>query len=173
MLLQKTEFEGLFIIEPHLFKDERGYFFESFNLESFEKNNIKFNPVQDNESYSVKGVIRGLHYQMEPFAQSKLIKVTSGKIFDVSLDLRELSKTYKKWFGIILDPENKNQVFIPRGFAHGFSVLSESAIVQYKCDNFYNPYFERSINPIENMFNIDWHLEGINPIISKKDQNTL
>ena len=169
MKIIETGFEGLYIIQPKVYSDSRGYFFESFKLETFLTAGIPFNPVQDNESKSVKGVIRGLHYQLNPFAQAKLIRVVVGKIYDVAVDLRKSSKTFGKWYGIDLDSENKTQFFIPKGFAHGFSVLSETAVIQYKCDNLYNPQFERGISLNDPELKIDWNLGNIIPIISEKD----
>jgi dTDP-4-dehydrorhamnose 3,5-epimerase len=170
MKIIETGFKGLFVIQPRVFADSRGYFFESYKLEAFLKAGIPFNPVQDNESRSLKGVIRGLHYQLEPFAQAKLIRVVIGKIFDVAVDLRKNSETFGKWLGIELDSENKTQFFIPKGFAHGFSVLSDTAVIQYKCDNLYNPQFERGIALNDPDLNIDWNLGDIKPVISDKDQ---
>jgi len=169
MKFTETGFDGLFIVEPEIFEDQRGYFMETFNQEVFRKAGIVFNPVQDNESESVKGVIRGLHYQLRPFDQAKLIKVAEGKILDVALDLRTASKTYGKWFGIELDSEARRQLFIPRGFAHGFSVLSNSAVIQYKCDNFYKPQFERGILATDPSLAIDWKINISEAIISEKD----
>jgi dTDP-4-dehydrorhamnose 3,5-epimerase len=169
MKIIETGFEGLYIIQPKVFADIRGYFFESYKMETFLKAGIPFNPVQDNESKSVKGVIRGLHFQLNPFAQAKLIRVVVGKIYDVAVDLRKNSKTYGKWYGIDLDSENKTQFLIPRGFAHGFSVLSDIAVIQYKCDNIYNPRFERGISLNDPDLNIDWKIKQIMPIISDKD----
>lgn len=169
MKIIKTGFEGLCIIQPKVYSDSRGYFFESFKLETFLMAGIPFNPVQDNESKSVKGVIRGLHYQLEPFAQSKLIRVVLGNIFDVAVDLRINSTTYGKWYGIELDSENKIQFFIPKGFAHGFSVLSDTAVIQYKCDNLYNPQFERGISLNDPDLGIDWKIRDMAPVISEKD----
>jgi dTDP-4-dehydrorhamnose 3,5-epimerase len=169
MEITETGFIGLKVIQPRIFSDSRGYFFESYKLETFLKAGIPFNPVQDNESKSVKGVIRGLHYQLEPFAQAKLIRVVLGKIFDVAVDLRKNSKTFGKWYGIELDSENKTQFFIPKGFAHGFSVLSDTAVIQYKCDNLYNPQFERGISLKDPDLAIDWRVEDSKPIISDKD----
>ena len=126
------------IIEPDLFPDSRGYFFESYNNRKFSKEGIDYSPLQDNESSSSQGVIRGLHYQEDPFAQAKLIRVIEGVIYDVALDLRIGSPTYGKWCGLKIDSEAKSQFLIPKGFAHGFSVLSERAIVLYKCDNYYS-----------------------------------
>jgi len=169
MKIIETGFEGLYIIQPKVYSDSRGYFFESFKLETFLMAGIPFNPVQDNESRSVKGVIRGLHYQLNPFGQAKLIRVVVGKIYDVAVDLRENSKTYGKWYGIELDSENKTQLFIPKGFAHGFSVLSDIVVFQYKCDNFYNPEFDRGISLNDPDLGIDWRLEDLKPTISEKD----
>ncbi len=169
MKIIETGFEGLYIIHPKVYSDSRGYFFESFKLETFLLSGIPFNPVQDNESKSVKGVIRGLHYQLIPFAQAKLIRVVIGKIYDVAVDIRKSSKTYGKWYGIDLDSENKTQFFIPKGFAHGFSVLSETAVIQYKCDNLYNPEFERGISLNDPELKIDWKVKNLKPIISEKD----
>ena len=169
MEITETGFSGLNVIQPKIFSDTRGYFFESYKLETFLLAGIPFNPVQDNESKSVRGVIRGLHYQLEPFAQAKLIRVVLGKIYDVAIDLRRNSLTFGKWYGIELDSENKTQFFIPKGFAHGFSVLSDTAVIQYKCDNLYNPQFERGIRLNDPELNIDWRIGDLIPIISEKD----
>ena len=171
MKITETGFEGLYIIQPKVFSDSRGYFFESFKLETFLMAGIPFNPVQDNESRSVYGVIRGLHYQLNPFDQAKLIRVVVGKIYDVAVDLRKNSLTFGKWYGVELDSENKTQFFIPKGFAHGFSVLSEIAVIQYKCDNLYNPQYERGISVKDTDLAIDWKIDWIEPVISNKDQN--
>jgi len=165
-----TGFSELYIIKPSLYTDARGYFFESYNSDSFKKLGISFIPVQDNESKSSKGVIRGLHYQLKPHDQAKLIRVVDGKIFDVALDLRRDSKTFGKWFGIELDSDSKNQLLIPRGFAHGFSVLSDTAIVLYKVDNIYNKLSERGIALTDPILDIDWRLGDTNSVISEKDQ---
>jgi dTDP-4-dehydrorhamnose 3,5-epimerase len=169
MKIVETGFKGLTVIKPSVFTDSRGYFFESFNQVSFDNSGLSFSPVQDNESKSVKGVIRGLHYQLQPYPQAKLIRVVMGKIFDVALDIRKDSLTFGKWFGIELDSENKDQLLIPHGFAHGFSVLSEIAIIQYKCDSLYNPKFERGINLNDPTLDIYWKLGSTLPIISDKD----
>ncbi|HNW57738.1 MAG TPA: dTDP-4-dehydrorhamnose 3,5-epimerase [Bacteroidales bacterium] len=169
MKVIETGFKGLIVIKPAIFSDNRGYFFESFNQSSFLKAGISFLPVQDNESKSTKGVIRGLHYQLNPFAQAKLIRVVEGKIFDVALDIRKDSLTYGKWFGIELDSETKDQVLIPKGFAHGFSVLSDIAIIQYKCDNIYNHQSERGISLNDPELDIYWKLGSTTPVISEKD----
>jgi dTDP-4-dehydrorhamnose 3,5-epimerase len=169
MKIIETGFKGLLIIKPVIYTDSRGYFFESFNQAAFQDSGISFSPVQDNESKSVQGVIRGLHYQLKPFPQAKLIRVVSGKIFDVALDIRKDSLTFGKWFGIELDSENKDQLLIPHGFAHGFSVLSDIAIIQYKCDNIYNARFERGINVNDPSLDIYWKLGSAIQVISEKD----
>jgi dTDP-4-dehydrorhamnose 3,5-epimerase len=170
MKIIETGFKGLLIIKPVVYTDPRGYFFESFNLNSFKNEGVDFNPVQDNESKSVKGVIRGLHYQLNPFPQAKLIRVVMGKIFDVAVDIRKDSLTFGKWFGIELDSENKDQLLVPHGFAHGFSVLSDIAVIQYKCDNLYNSKFERGINMNDPALDIYWKLGSVEPIVSDKDR---
>ena len=171
MIITKTEIEGLVIIQPEIFYDSRGHFFESFNIEALRKEGIDFNPVQDNESQSVRGVIRGLHYQLNPHPQAKLVRVVEGKIFDVALDLRKNSETFGKWYGIELDSDSKKQLLIPRGFAHGFSVLSNTATVQYKCDNTYNPAMERGINIMDTEINIDWKIDKNSYIMNNRDMN--
>ena len=165
MKINKTFIEDLLIIEPQLFKDERGFFYESYN-----KNNLDINIVfvQDNESKSYKGVIRGLHFQTPPFEQTKLVRCVSGNILDVAVDLRTNSKTYGKSFSIELSSENNKQLFVPKGFAHGFQVLSETAIVNYKVDNFYNPKSDSGIIWNDKDLSIDWNLD-LKPILSKKD----
>jgi dTDP-4-dehydrorhamnose 3,5-epimerase len=169
MELINTGFNGLYIIKPKIFFDHRGYFFENYKQEILARAGISFNPIQDNESKSSKGVIRGLHYQLKPFDQAKLVRVVAGRIYDVALDLRKESPTFGKWFGTGLDSETKNQLFIPRGFAHGFSVLSETAVIQYKIDNIYNPQTERGINLNDPFLGIDWKTENETPLISDKD----
>jgi len=169
MKIIETGFQGLIVIKPRIFPDERGYFFESFNQADLDKSGISFTPVQDNESKSCKGVIRGLHYQLMPFAQAKMVRVIEGKIFDVALDLRKSSRTFGKWYGIDLDSETKDLVLIPRGFAHGFSVLSDIAIIQYKCDNVYNAQYERGIFLNDPQLDINWKTGSTLPLISEKD----
>jgi dTDP-4-dehydrorhamnose 3,5-epimerase len=169
MKIIETGFKGLIIIKPAVHTDTRGYFFESFNQAEFQNADISFSPLQDNESKSVKGTIRGLHYQLNPFPQAKLIRVVEGKILDVALDIRKDSQTFGKWFGIELDSENKDQLLIPHGFAHGFSVLSDIAIIQYKCDNLYNSRYERGINLNDPSLDIYWKLGSTIPVISEKD----
>lgn len=170
MEITETGFKGLLVITPAVFNDSRGYFFESFNKEVFREAGISFSPVQDNESRSTMGVIRGLHYQLRPYDQAKLIRVVEGKIFDVALDIRRDSPTFGKWFGIELDSETKKQLFIPRGFAHGFSVLSSIAVIQYKVDNIYNKLAERGIALNDPALGIDWKSKKTAPLISEKDQ---
>jgi len=169
MKFTETGLQGLLIIEPTIYNDSRGYFFESFNQNMFQNAGLRFTPAQDNESRSSRGVIRGLHYQLNPYAQAKLIRVVEGRIFDVALDLRKDSPTFGKWFGTELDSDTKKQLLIPRGFAHGFSVLSDIAVIQYKCDNTYNQPYERGINLNDPELNIDWKLKLNAAIISDKD----
>ena len=169
MKFTQTGFYGLLIIEQIVHSDSRGYFMESFNSHTFRKAGISFVPVQDNESKSAKGVIRGLHYQLRPFDQAKLIRAIEGKILDVVLDIRKTSKTFGKWFAIELDSKDRKQLFIPRGFAHGFSVLSKTAVIQYKCDNFYRSASERGISVSDPALGIDWKTDISKAIISEKD----
>jgi dTDP-4-dehydrorhamnose 3,5-epimerase len=169
MRVIETGFQGLFILQPKVYTDSRGYFFESYKREDMVTAGIDFTPVQDNESRSVKGVIRGLHYQLNPCAQSKLIRVVIGEIYDVAVDIRRSSKTFKQWYGVSLNSENKTQFFIPKGFAHGFSVLSDIAVIQYKCDNLYNPELERGISLRDPELGIDWKVGDLKPIISDRD----
>ena len=167
MKINKTFIEDLLIFEPQLFKDERGFFYESYNKKNLDKVvNVVF--VQDNESKSNKGVIRGLHFQPPPYAQTKLIRCISGNILDVALDLRTSSKTYGKFFSIELSSENNKQLFVPKGFAHGFQVLSETAIVNYKVDNFYNPKSDSGIIWNDKDLSIDWNFD-LKPILSVND----
>ena len=165
MKINKTFIEDLLIIEPQLFKDDRGFFYESYNKNILDIN-IVF--VRDNESKSYKGVIRGLHFQAPPFEQTKLVRCVSGNILDVAVDLRTNSKTYGKSFSIELSSENNRQLFVPKGFAHGFQVLSEEAIINYKVDNFYNPKSDSGIIWNDKDLSIDWNLD-IKPILSNKD----
>ena len=153
----KTEIDGLYIIEPRIFGDSRGYFFESYNAQEFaEKTGLKVDFVQDNESLSRYGVLRGLHFQKPPFAQSKLVRVIKGKVLDVAVDIRQGSPTYGKYVSVELSEENHRQFFISKGFAHGFSVLSDEVIFQYKCDNFYAPQSEGAIAWNDEDLAIDW-----------------
>ncbi|HPX04775.1 MAG TPA: dTDP-4-dehydrorhamnose 3,5-epimerase [Tenuifilaceae bacterium] len=169
MKLTEAPIQGLYIIEPKVFEDSRGYFMETFNQKAFAEVGINVSFVQDNESCSSKGVIRGLHYQLAPFAQSKLVRVIAGEILDVALDLRLNSPTYGKHFSILLNSQSKKQLFIPHGFAHGFSVLSETAVVQYKCDSLYNPSAERGIQFNDPALSIDWMVKDDQATISPKD----
>ena len=172
MKIIKTNIPGLVVIEPRVFDDDRGYFFESFHTEKYLEAGITEPFIQDNESKSVRGVVRGLHYQTGEFAQAKLVRVVQGKVFDVAVDLRKGSPTFGEWFGIELSDSNKKQLFVPRGFAHGFSVLSETAIFSYKCDNLYNKDAERSVNPFDTELKIDWHLTSSEQIVSEKDKQS-
>ena len=167
MKISKTFIEDLLIIEPPLFKDDRGFFYESYNKKNLDKI-IKIAFVQDNESKSNKGVVRGLHFQLPPFEQAKLVRCVSGKILDVAVDLRINSKTFGKFLSVELSSENNFQLFVPKGFAHGFQVLSETAIVNYKVDNFYNPKSDSGIIWNDKDLSIDWNID-LKPIISSKD----
>lgn len=170
MKVIKTPIDGLVIIEPKLFRDERGYFFESFNQEEFEEKVTKTTFVQDNESHSTYGVLRGLHFQKPPYEQAKLVRCTKGAVYDVAVDLREGSPTYKQHYGVILSEWNNRQFFLPRGFAHGFLVLTEEATFQYKCDNKYNKESEGGLYPFDTELNIDWGIGEYNAILSDKDR---
>ncbi|MGQ8338289.1 dTDP-4-dehydrorhamnose 3,5-epimerase [Sunxiuqinia sp. A32] len=170
MKVTETQIEDLLVVEPSVFQDERGYFFESFNVKSLIESGIDSVFVQDNESKSSSGVVRGLHYQIAPYAQAKLVRVIDGVVWDVAVDLRKGSATFGKWFGIELSGENKKQLYIPRGFAHGFSVLSKTAIFAYKCDGYYQQNAERGIIYNDPVLNIDWKIENENPTISEKDR---
>ncbi len=165
-----TEISDLFILEPKVFGDNRGYFFESYNKMALDNLlGIGYDFIQDNESKSSYGVIRGLHYQLSPFSQAKLVRVLEGKVYDVAVDLRKDSPTFLDWVGVELSAENKRQLFIPKGFAHGFSVLSETAIFVYKCDEYYHPEAEAGIIYNDPSLNIDWKIKGENVKISQKD----
>ncbi len=166
-----TNIEGVKIIEPKIFTDKRGYFFESFNQRLFNEQVCETCFVQDNESKSFYGVLRGLHYQLPPYAQSKLVRVVKGTVLDVAVDIRKGSPTFAKYVSATLSEENKRMLFIPRGFAHGFIVLSEDAVVQYKCDNFYAPENEGSIIWNDPEINIDWILDHSKITLSEKDKN--
>jgi len=169
MPFHNTDLQGLMIYEPKLFPDSRGYFFESYNQKEFHDNNQLYEFVQDNQSRSVFGVIRGLHYQKNPFAQTKLIRVLQGKILDVAVDIRTGSPSFGKSFSIELSAENKLQLLIPKGFAHGFSVISDVAEVLYKCDSYYNKSSEGSIIWNDADLGIDWKIPAGKEIISEKD----
>lgn len=170
MKVEETKLKGCFILEPRIFGDERGYFFESYNEQTFEQctgQNGRF--VQDNQSSSSYGVIRGLHFQKGPHAQAKLVRVLEGCVLDVAVDLREGSGTYGQWVAVELTGANHKQLYIPRGFAHGFSVLSERAVFAYKCDNFYNKETEGGIRYDDPFLNIDWRVPVEQAILSEKD----
>ena len=166
----KTELPGVVIIEPTIFKDSRGYFFESFSDKEFKKKvdkNINF--VQDNESKSTYGVMRGLHFQKPPYAQAKLVRCVKGRVIDVALDIRKGSPTYGKHVAVELTEDNHRQLFIPKGFAHGFAVLSDEAVFQYKCDEFYHPEADGGINIKDESLNIGWKIPVEDAITSEKD----
>ncbi|MEO6150522.1 MAG: dTDP-4-dehydrorhamnose 3,5-epimerase [Mucilaginibacter sp.] len=170
MTVELTPLEGLLLLKPAVFKDDRGYFFESFNQEKFNSltgTNTVF--VQDNQSYSVKGALRGLHFQKGEHAQAKLVRVLKGEVLDVAVDIRSGSPTYGQYFRQLLSETNNVQMFIPRGFAHGFSVLSDEAVFFYKCDNFYNKASEGGLHYGDPSLNIDWGLPHDQLIISEKD----
>jgi dTDP-4-dehydrorhamnose 3,5-epimerase len=171
MKVKETKLKDCFIIEPTVFGDDRGYFFESFNKEKFKEltgKEIEF--VQDNEAYSNRGVLRGLHFQKGEFAQAKLVRVVKGKVLDVVVDVRPNSKTYGETFSCVLSKENKKQLFVPRGFAHGYAVLEDNTIFVYKCDNYYEPKSESGIIYNDTTLNIDWMLPENEIILSEKDR---
>ena len=170
MEIIKTNIEGVLIIEPKVFGDSRGYFFESFNAREFkEKTGLDFNIVQDNESMSTYGVMRGLHFQRPPFTQSKLVRCVCGKVLDVAVDIRKGSPTYGQHVAVELTEDNHRQVFIPKGCAHGFTVLSETAVFQYKCDNFYAPQADGGISILDESLGIDWRIPTDKAVLSDKD----
>lgn len=166
-----TEIDGVLIIEPRIFEDSRGYFFESFNLREFEEKVGVIDFVQDNESKSCYGVVRGLHFQRDGHSQAKLVRVVKGKVLDVAVDLRRGSATYGRHVAVELSEDNHRQFFIPRGFAHGFSVLSDEVIFQYKCDNYYCPSSEGAIAWNDPDLGIDWRIPEDKVILSEKDRN--
>lgn len=172
MEVVKTAIDGLYIIEPRIFGDARGYFFESFNEQEFaEKTGLAIRFVQDNESKSRYGVVRGLHFQNPPYAQSKLVRVVVGKVLDVAVDIRKGSPTYGKHVAVELSAENHRQFFIPKGFAHGFSVLSSEVVFQYKCDAYYAPQSEGAIAWNNPDLNIDWRIPEAEALLSEKDSH--
>lgn len=171
MEIIKTEIEGVVILEPKVFGDERGYFFESFSQREFEEKVGPVHFVQDNESKSRYGVVRGLHFQKPPHTQSKLVRVVKGCVLDIAVDLRKGSPTYGKWTSAVLSEENKRQLFLPKGMAHGFAVLSEEAVFQYKCDDFYAPETEGAIAWDDPDLAIDWKIAAESVILSPKDSN--
>lgn len=170
-MVTKTHLQDCFVIEPKIFGDDRGYFFESFNQQVFEeKTGLLINFVQDNEAFSNRGVLRGLHFQKGAAAQAKLVRVIKGKVVDVAVDVRPKSKTYGKFFSIILSEENKKQLFVPRGFAHGYAVLEDNTIFAYKCDNYYDNSSEGGIIYNDSDLKIDWMLNENEIILSEKDK---
>lgn len=167
----QTEIDGVWLIEPKVFSDSRGYFMESFKKEEFEKHIGKVDFIQDNESKSSFGVLRGLHYQTGEYSQAKLVRVIKGEVLDVAVDLRQSSSTFGKYVSVLLTEDNKRQFFIPRGFAHGFSVLTDEVIFQYKCDNFYAPQSEGAIAWNDPDLAIDWKIPSQQIILSDKDSH--
>lgn len=169
MTIEKTTIQDLVIITPTVFEDSRGYFFEAYNQAKFHENGIDYQFIQDNQSFSKRGVIRGLHLQINPFAQAKLVRVLEGEILDVAVDLRKNSPTYGQHFSVVLSTDNKKQLMVPHGFAHGFSVLSETASVLYKVDQLYHKESERGIRYDDPTLAIDWQLDSNEIIVSEKD----
>lgn len=169
MEIIKTKIDGLLIIEPRVFKDARGYFFESFSQREFNEKVGEVHFVQDNESMSSYGVMRGLHFQRPPYTQTKLVRCVRGKVLDVAVDIRKGSPTYGEHVAVELSEENHRQFFIPKGFAHGFAVLSETAVFQYKCDNFYAPQADGGISILDDSLGIDWRIPKGMAILSEKD----
>lgn len=170
MKVFKTEIDGVFIIEPVVFEDERGYFFESYNQEDLKKQGIDYNFIQDNQSKSRYGTVRGIHFQKGEYAQAKLVRVLEGKVLDVAVDLRHGSPTFGKHVAVELSAENRRQLMIPRGFGHGFSVLSETAVFAYKCDNVYNKASEGGLRYNDPALGIDWKIDADKAILSEKDK---
>lgn len=169
MKVIKTDIEGVVIIEPRLYHDARGYFFESYSKKEFDANVRPVDFVQDNESMSTRGVIRGLHFQYPPFTQSKLVRCVRGCVLDVAVDIRKDSPTYGRYVAVELSEENHRQFFVPRGFAHGFAVLSDVAVFQYKCDNYYHPEADGGISIADTELDIDWQIDPSAAILSEKD----
>ena len=169
MNIDLTFIKDLIVLSPAVFEDERGYFFEAYSKSKFIDLGIHIDFVQDNQSFSKKSTLRGLHYQNPSFAQTKLVRVLQGEIMDVAVDLRKDSPTYGKYFGIVLSAENKKQLLVPQGFAHGFSVLSDTAVVSYKCDQYYNKQSEGGIRFDDSALNIDWGIDLTTAIVSDKD----
>jgi len=170
MPFQPTDLPGVMVFEPRVFEDPRGWFFESYNQKTFQHAGIDAVFVQDNQSFSgQRGIVRGLHYQNEPFAQAKLVRVLEGQVYDVAVDIRKGSPTFGKFTGMVLSAENKKQLFVPRGFAHGFSVLSDHAVVLYKCDNFYSREQEGGILYNDPAIGIDWKISEGEVLLSDKD----
>lgn len=170
MGFKPTEFEGLFIYQPNVLGDHRGYFYESYNQKIFEENGLTVQFVQDNQSFSQRGVLRGLHYQLPPYAQTKLVRVIQGAVLDVVVDIRQKSRTFGKYFSIELSAQNHTQLYVPHGFAHGYVVLQNDTIFCYKCDNFYNKENERGIFFNDETIGIDWKFDLSEVILSEKDK---
>lgn len=169
MNLTETGIKDLIVLEPRVFNDARGFFFESYNKKALDEKSLSYDFIQDNQSKSSFGVIRGLHFQLPPYAQTKLVRVLVGEIFDVAVDIRRSSPTFGQWFGIRLSAENKKQLLIPKGFAHGFSVLSDVAEVMYKCDNYYAPGYEGGLCFNDPKLAIDWQIDTSKAIVAEKD----
>ncbi|MEZ4883215.1 MAG: dTDP-4-dehydrorhamnose 3,5-epimerase [Chitinophagales bacterium] len=168
--IEQTGMEGLLILHPRVFADERGYFYESYNKERFAEHDLHFDFVQDNQARSTYGILRGLHFQHAPYAQTKLVRVTEGEVLDVVVDLRWKSKTYGQTYSIVLSEDNKTQLLIPRGFAHGYAVLSPTAVFQYKCDNYYSKKYEGGLAYNDPALQIDWRLPQQDIITSERDE---
>ena len=167
----KTDIEGVVIIEPRIFRDARGYFFESYSKKEFDEKVAHVDFVQDNESCSTRGVMRGLHFQRPPYTQAKLVRCVKGAVLDVAVDIRKGSPTYGKHVAVELTEDNHRQFFIPKGFAHGFAVLSDVAVFQYKCDEFYHPEADGGISILDDTLGIDWQIDPAEAILSDKDKN--
>lgn len=165
-----TPIPDLLIFDPKIWHDERGYFFESYNRKTWEEAGLHVDFVQDNQARSTRGVLRGLHYQTGDMAQAKLVRAVEGEVFDVAVDLRPDSSTYGQWYGVLLSAENKRQLFVPRGFAHGYVVLSETAEFSYKCDNFYSKAHEGGLRYDDPNLNIDWNFDLSKVLVSEKDR---
>lgn len=168
--IEPTGIADLLVLNPRVYADERGYFFESYNRRLLQEHGLFYDFVQDNQAFSKYGVVRGLHYQLKPFEQAKLVRVTQGLVFDVAVDLRGGSPTFGKWFGILLSDQNKKQLLIPRGFAHGYSVLSPTAEFVYKCDNYYSKEHEAGIVYNDPLLNINWQVPEKDMLVSEKDR---
>lgn len=169
MNVVKTEIEGVVILEPRVFEDSRGYFFESYSKRTYDSYIGDVNFVQDNESMSIKGVMRGLHFQVPPFSQAKLVRCVKGKVLDVAVDLRKASLTFGRHVAVELSEDNRRQFFIPKGFAHGFAVLSDVAVFQYKSDEYYHPEADGGISILDPSLDIDWKIDPVAAILSEKD----
>ena len=169
MEVTKTSIDGLLVLQPRVFRDQRGYFFESFSQREFDEKVAPIRFVQDNESMSQRGVVRGLHYQRAPYTQTKLVRCVRGAVLDVALDIRQGSPTYGQHVAVELTEENQLQFFIPKGFAHGFAVLSETAVFEYKCDEFYHPESEAGVSIMDPSLGIDWRTPLAEAILSEKD----